>query len=93
MSRERCWFWEEPEQLVDGLERRRVVGEARDVANKAEATFFDDLRGNRRVQLVQFGIRDAFVPADLERSSEPITDIAKAQHVHFGRSPNLAGVE
>ena len=47
----------EPEQLVDGLERRRVVDEARDVANEAEATFFDDLRGNRRVQLVQFGIR------------------------------------
>ena len=79
MSRGRCWFYrgscdgslgEEPEQLVGGLERSRVVDEARDVANEAEATIFDDLRGNRRVQLVQFGIRDAFVPADLERSSE-----------------------
>ena len=46
------------------------MDEARDVANEAEATFFDDLRGNRRVQLVQFGIRDVFIPADLERSSE-----------------------
>ena len=53
-----CSLGEEPEQLVDGLERRRVVDEARDVANEAEATFFDDFRGNRRVQLVQFGIRD-----------------------------------
>ena len=50
-------------------------------------------RHNRRVQLVQFGIRDAFVPADLERSSEPITDTSKAQQVHFGRNPSLAGVE
>ena len=31
---------EEPEQLVVGLERRRVVDEARDVANEAEATIF-----------------------------------------------------
>ena len=50
-------------QLVDGLERRRVVDEARDVANEAEATFFDDLRGTRRIQRVQFRIRDAFVRA------------------------------
>ena len=69
-----CSFGKKPEQLVEGPETSgnptQVVDEARDVANEAEATFFDDLRGNRRVQLVQFGIRDAFVPADLERSSE-----------------------
>ena len=61
----------EPDQLVEGLKRRRVVDVAREVSNKSEVAFFDDLLCNRCIQLEQSGVGvDVMIPEDRPRTSE-----------------------
>ena len=63
----------QPKQVVEGLERGRMVSEARQEAIKANAADFNDLRVDPGIKLVYFGIWAALIPADLQSSSKDVT--------------------